>query len=144
MQITAQLWEASPGQDDLMLVSPLALSQLQAQSVARISAQISPPTFQSLECPSHRCYRNLAGGSLLGGPEPPPLLGNSQRYRYEENLGLSHHTDLGFPFQNSASWEVCSPFLSQKSSAEMEPCLTRCQAMSGRSIPFMKTSAQDL
>lgn len=86
-----------------MLVSPLALSQLQAQSVARISAQISPPTFQSLECPSHRCYRNLAGGFLLGRPEPPPLLGNSQRYGHGESLGLSHHTDLRFPFS-----ELCT------------------------------------
>jgi hypothetical protein len=53
-----------------MSVSPLSLLQLQGHSVARISAQISPPTFQSLECPSHWCYRNLAGGSLLGRPEP--------------------------------------------------------------------------
>lgn len=60
MQETAQLREASRGQEDLMLVSPLSLSRLQVESVARISAQISPPTFQSLECPSHWCYRNLA------------------------------------------------------------------------------------
>lgn len=79
-----------------MLVSPLSLSQLQGQPVARISAQISPPTFQSLECPSLWCYRNLAGGSLLGRPELLALMGNSQRYRHGESLGLSHHPDLGF------------------------------------------------
>lgn len=43
-----------------MSVSPQVFSQLQVQSVARISAQISPSSFQNLECASHRCYRNLA------------------------------------------------------------------------------------
>ena len=61
--------------------------RLQAQPVARISAQINPPSFQNPGCQAHRCYRNLAGllgWDGLGGcggsplqaqPQPPPKQG---------------------------------------------------------------------